>query len=163
MPTPVKPIPDDSSILIPRLFCRDPAAEMDFIAAAFAPAVRELNRRPGPDAGVAHGLLTIGPAMLMIERQWPSLPSQPPPPDGSSAVVLFVYVENVDQTVDRAVAAGAKVLVPAANQFWGDRTAWIIDPAGHVWTIATRIEEPTEQERQARLSCIYSTSTGDKK
>jgi uncharacterized glyoxalase superfamily protein PhnB len=76
--------------------------------------------------------------MLMIEREWPSLPSQPPAADGSSPVVLFVYVEDVDRTLDRAVAAGAKVLVPLANQFWGDRTAWIVDPAGHVWTIASR-------------------------
>jgi PhnB protein len=57
------------------------------------------------------------------------------------------------------VAGGAKVLIPVTNQFWGDRTAWVMDPSGHVWTIATRVEEPTEEERQARLSRIHATST----
>ncbi|MGH7446596.1 MAG: VOC family protein, partial [Longimicrobiales bacterium] len=75
-----------------------------------------------------------------------------PVPDGSSPVVIFVYVEDVDQTVARAIDRGAQPLVPAQNQFWGDRTAWIMDPSGHVWTIATRVEQTTEQERQDRWS-----------
>jgi PhnB protein len=67
-------------------------------------------------------------------------------------LVIYVYVEDVDKTVERAVAGGAKILVPVKNQFWGDRIGWIIDPSGHVWTIASRIEEPTETERKARWS-----------
>jgi PhnB protein len=70
--------------------------------------------------------------------------------------VLFVYVEDVDQTVERAVAGGAKVLIPVQDQFWGDRTGWIMDPSGHVWTIATRIEDTTEQERKDRWSSIQT-------
>jgi len=70
--------------------------------------------------------------MIMIEAEWPEVSSRAPAPDGSSPVVIFVYVEDVDQVVERAVARGAKVLSPAANQFWGDRTAWVMDPAGHV-------------------------------
>jgi PhnB protein len=112
----------------------------------------ELGRRPGPDGTLVHALLKIGPAMIMIEAEWPNLTSRAPKLDGSSPVVIFVYVENVDRTVERAVNAGAQVLIPAKDQFWGDRTAWVMDPSGHVWTIATRIEEPTEQERQARWS-----------
>ena len=69
-------------------------------------------------------------------------------------MVIYVYVEDVDKTVERAVAGGAKILVPVANQFWGDRIGWIMDPSGHVWTIATRIEETTEGQRQERLSHI---------
>jgi PhnB protein len=76
--------------------------------------------------------------------------------DVSSTVAIFVYVEDVDQFMDRAVAGGAKVLVPAANQFWGDRIAWIMDPSGHVWTIATRVEETTEEQRQERLARIIA-------
>jgi len=90
--------------------------------------------------------------MIMIESEWPTITNGAPRPDGSSPVVLYVYVEDVDQAVERAVAVGAKVLIPIADQFWGDRTAWVMDPSGHVWTIATRIEETTEHERQARLS-----------
>jgi PhnB protein len=74
-------------------------------------------------------------------------------------VVLYVYVEDVDATVERAVAAGARILMPVTDQFWGDRTAWIVDPAGHVWTIATRIEETTEEERQQRLARLHGKAT----
>jgi PhnB protein len=68
--------------------------------------------------------------------------------------VIFVYVEDVDQTVERAVTHGARVLMPPQHQFWGDRSALIMDPSGHVWTIATRIEDTTEEERQERWSAI---------
>lgn len=148
----MKGIPDNSSVVIPRLVCREPAAAIDFYARTFDAV--ELNRRPGPDGALAHALMTIGPAMIMIEGEWPTLPSRAPTPDGSSPVVIFVYVEDVDQTVERAIAGGAQILVPAQNQFWGDRIAWIMDPSGHVWTIATRIEETTDQERKARWSSI---------
>ncbi len=150
----VKGVPDNSSVVIPRLVCKDPAGEMAFCAGTFDAV--ELNRRPGPDGSVAHGLMTIGPAMIMIEAEWPTLPSRAPTPDGSSPVVIFVYVEDVDQAVERAVGRGAKVLIPAQNQFWGDRIAWIMDPAGHVWTIATRIEETTAQERTDGWSSILA-------
>ena len=71
--------------------------------------------------------------------------------------MIFVYVEDVDRTVVRAVARGAQVLIPAQNQFWGDRIAWIMDPSGHVWTIATRTEETTEHQREDRWSGILKS------
>ena len=152
----VKGIPDNTSVVIPRLFCRDVDAEIDFCKNTFDAV--ELNRRPGPDGAIAHALLTIGPAMIMIEAEWPQVASRAPKPNGSSPVVIYVYVHDVDKTVERAVAGGAKVLSPVQNQFWGDRIGWIMDPAGHVWTIASRIEDTTEQERQDRLSRIRSGS-----
>ena len=151
-----KGIPAGASAIIPRLFCRDAAAEIDFCTAALGAV--EGVRRAGGDGKVAHAMLMFGPAMLMVESEWPGITSRAPSPDGSSPVVLYLYVESVDETVERAVAAGARVLEPAADQFWGDRTAWIIDPSGHVWTVATRIEETTEEERQARLARIQGSS-----
>jgi PhnB protein len=145
-----KGVPEGASAVIPRLFCRDPVAEIEFCTTTFG-AVEGVSR-PGADGRIAHALITIGPAMVMIESEWPGVASRAPSPDGSSPVVLYVYVENVDETVDRAVAAGATILMPLTDQFWGDRTAWIMDPSGHVWTVATRIEETTEEERQARLA-----------
>ena len=141
-------LPENTSVIIPRLVCRDPAAEIDFCVRTFEAV--ELNRRPGPDGSVTHALLAIGPEMIMIEAEWPTLPSRAPAVDGTSPVVIFVYVPDVDRTVARASACGAKVLVPLQNQFWGDRTAWLMDPAGHVWTVATRIEETTVEERTER-------------
>jgi PhnB protein len=150
----VKGIPDNPSVVIPRLVCRDPASAINFCVNTFDAV--ELGRRPGPNGTVAHALMTIGPAMIMIEAEWPTLPSRAPIPDGTSPVVIFVYVEDVDETVERAVTRGAQVLIPAQNQFWGDRIAWIMDPSGHVWTIATRVEETTAQERRERWSSILS-------
>ena len=147
-----KGVPENSSVVIPRLVCRDPANAVDFCTQTFEAV--ELGRRPGPDGRMAHALLTIGPAMLMIEAEWPTLPSRAPTPDGSSPVVIFVYVPDVDRTVERAVAHGATVLYPAQDQFWGDRVAWVMDPSGHVWTIATRVEETTEDQREGRWSSI---------
>lgn len=158
----VKGIPDNSSVVMPRLFCHDVVAEIDFCKNTFDAV--ELGRRLAPDGAVAHALLTIGPAktmpaMIMIEAEWPQLPSRAPKPDGSSPVVIFVYVSDVDKTVERAVAGGATVLIPLQNQFWGDRIGWVMDPAGHVWTIATRIEQTTEEQRQDRWSRIREGST----
>lgn len=59
------------------------------------------------------------------------------------------------------MAVGPKIVMPLTNQFWGDRTAWILDPSGHVWTLATRIEETTEEERQTRLACILAAKTSN--
>jgi PhnB protein len=151
----VRGVPDNSSVVIPRLVCRDPSAAIDFCSQALGAV--ELNRRPGPDGTVAHALMTIGPAMIMIEGEWPTLPSRAPKADGSSPVVIFVYVPDVDRTVDRAIAAGAQVLMPLQDQFWGDRTAWIMDPSGHVWTIATRVEDTTVQERIDRWSALLAS------
>ena len=152
----VKGIPDGASLLIPRLFCRDPDAEVEFCTRTFG--AREINRRPGADGKTAHALIAVGPAMLMIESEWPQVANRAPSPDGSSPVVLYVYVESVDDVVARAEANGARVLAPPADQFWGDRTAWIIDPSSHVWTVATRVEEPTEDQRKARLAEIHGRS-----
>ncbi len=143
-------IPANSSVLMPRLVCTNPRAAVDFYVRIFAAVA--LNERPGPDGALAHALLQIGPAMFMVEAAWPSLPSRAPLPDGTSPVVLFLYVEDVDETMARAVANGATVAVPLANQFWGDRSGWLIDPEGHVWTIASRIEETTAEERTRRWS-----------
>ena len=111
----VKPIPDNSSAMIPMLVCHDVAAQLDFYRATFGAV--ELGRRPGPDGAVAHALLTINGAMIILEAEWPGLASRAPQPDGSSPVVIFVYVEDVDATMTRAVTAGAKVLLPVKNQF----------------------------------------------
>ena len=148
----VKSVPATSSAVIPRLFCRDVPGEIEFCKVAFGAV--EVIRRPGPDGTIIHGLVTISGAMIMIEAEFPTLPSRVPPLDGSSPVVIYVYVENVDQAVQRAVAAGAKVLIPVQDQFWGDRIGWIMDPAGHVWTVSSRIEETSAEERDERWEKI---------
>ena len=152
-----KGIPEGASAVIPRLFCRDPVAEIEFCTLTFG--AEEGVRRPGADGKIAHALIMFGPAMVMIESEWPEATNRAPAMDGSSSVALYIYVENVDETVERAVSSGARILMPATDQFWGDRTAWILDPSGHVWTVATRIEETTEEQRSKRLQRLYGEST----
>jgi PhnB protein len=124
--------------LLPMLVCRDGASEIDFCKTAFSAV--ELSRRANPDGVVVHATLTIGGAMFMIHGEFPNLASRSPQSDGSSSVVIYLYVEDMDATIGQAVAAGAKVLSPATNLPWGDRTGRIIDPSEHVWNLATRLE-----------------------
>ena len=109
-------------------------------------------RGPDADGHIAHAVVLFGPAMVMIESEWAQATNRAPAPDGTTPVAIYLYVADVDRIVERAVAVGARVISPPADRFWGDRTAWILDPAGHVWTLATRLEETTEEERQARLA-----------
>jgi PhnB protein len=139
------------------LVCRDAEAELEFCKTVFGGAERV--RRPGADGTVAHALVAIGEALVMIEAEFPSAASRAPKTDGSSPVVIYVYVSDVDKVVKRAVIAGAEILAPVQDQFWGDRTGRIVDPAGHVWIVSTRIEETTEQERAGRWSKIRSAQS----
>jgi len=151
----VKSIPDGVPVVMPMLVCRDAAAEIDFCKTTFGAV--EMVSRSGPDGTVVHALVTIGPAMVLIEAEWPTLASRAPQPDGSSPVVIYVYVEDVGAVIERAVAAGATILLPVKDQFWGDRTGRILDPSGHVWTISTRIEETSTEEREERWSDIVKS------
>jgi PhnB protein len=150
MTTEYKGVPAGASAIIPRLVCRDVEAEIDFCCQTFGAV--ESVRRPGPDGRVAHAMLRFGPAMLMLEAEWPTLPSRAPDVDGMSSVVIYVYVADVDAAVGRALARGAVLVVPVETQFWGDRIGWVRDPAGHMWTIATRVEETSEDQRRERWS-----------
>ena len=147
----IKSIPEGVQAVFPMLVCQSPEAEMNFCAAAFG-AIEEV-RRPGPDGSPIHIAMRINGAFLVAQSEFPDFfASRAPVADGSSPVVLFVYVPDVDQALERAVAGGATILIPAQDQFWGDRTARILDPGGHVWTVASRIEETTEEQRAKRWS-----------
>jgi PhnB protein len=134
----VKPTADVFLGAIPMLVCSDAASEVEFCKNAFGAV--ELSRRQAPDGAVVHATLKIGATMLMVHDESPHLASRAPQSDGSSSVVIYVYVEDVDAVIERAVAVGAKVLLPTADAFWGDRVGRIIDPAGHVWNVAARIK-----------------------
>jgi len=156
----VKSIPEGVQAVFPMLVCQSPADEMEFCASAFG-AVEQV-RRPGPDGSPIHIAMRINDAFLVVQSEFPdAVASRAPKADGSSPVVIFVYVADVDQAVERAVAMGAKTLIAAQNQFWGDRTARILDPSGHVWTVASRIEETTEEQRVDRWSEIRDHRQSD--
>jgi PhnB protein len=125
--------------VIPMLVCVDAAAEIEFCKAAFGAV--ELSRRTDEDGSVTHATLGIGEILIMVHGETAHLASRAPQGDGSSSVVIYLYLEDVDGVVERAVAAGARVLTPLEDCFWGDRMARIIDPQGHVWNVACRKSE----------------------
>jgi len=133
-----RPMPEGARVAIPMLVCRDATTEVGFCKAAFG--ADELSRRSGTDGAVVHATLRIGAAIIMLHSEFPTLASRAPKSDGSSPVVIYLYVGDVDSVIERATAAGARVLIPVANASWGDRVGRIIDPSGHVWNIATHIE-----------------------
>jgi|ERR1017187_5590737 PhnB protein len=125
--------------MIPMLFCVNAAAEIEFCKAAFGAA--ELSRRSAEDGSITHATLGIGELLIMVHGETEHLASRAPLPDGSSPVVIYLYLEDVDVVIDRAVANGARVLNPPEDCFWGDRMARIVDPQGHVWNVASRVDE----------------------
>jgi PhnB protein len=155
-----KSVPPGVQAVFPMLVCRSPETAMNFCAVAFGEV--EQVRRPGHDRSAIHIAMRINDAFLVVQSEFPDVvASRAPVADGSSPVVIFVYVADVDQALERAVAAGAEILVPAQNQFWGDRTARILDPCGHVWMVASRIEETTEEQRAERWSDVRDARQQD--
>ena len=131
--------------VIPMLVCLDSASEIDFCKSAFGAV--EASRRSAPDGSVIHATLKMGNAMVMVHGEVPTLGSRAPSTDGSSSVVIYLYVDDADIVIDRAVAAGATVLMPPVNMFWGDRVGRIIDRSGHVWNVAVReVSQRTEAD-----------------
>ena len=155
----VKPIPDTSPRVIPMLVCPDVEHEIEFCERVLAAEV--VVRRPGPDGRTVHAALAVGDARIILQAEFPQLSSRVPHADGTSPIVVLVYVEDVDRAVETAAALGGSVLLPAQNQFWGDRTARVMDPSGHVWTLTSRLEETTEAQRRQRWDDIRKTTAAD--
>jgi uncharacterized glyoxalase superfamily protein PhnB len=126
-------------MIIPMLVCTDAGAEIDFCLNVFNAV--ELSRRSAEDRSVIHVTLKIHDSLFMVHDVSEHLASTAPEQDGSSPVVIYLYGDEVDPIIERAVSAGGRVILPAEDQFWSDRVGRNIDPAGHVWNIASRINE----------------------
>jgi PhnB protein len=145
----VKPIPDGMHSLTPHLVCAGAAAAIDFYKAAFNAV--ELARLPGPQGKLMHGSVRIGDSVLMLVDEAPESGMLGPKSLKGSPVTIHLYVDDVDATIARAVAAGAKVTMPVADQFWGDRYGKVQDPFGHDWSIATHVRDTTHEEMQEAM------------
>ena len=97
----------------------------------------EQFRLTSPDGKIGHAEIRIGPSNVMLSDEWPDFGALSPPTIGGSPVKLHLYVDDADTVVARAVAAGATLLAPVADQFYGDRSGMVADPFGHTWFIAT--------------------------
>ena len=121
--------------VVPHLVCRGAAKAIDFYKAAFG--AEEMIRLPGPDGRLAHASVMINGNMVMLVDEFPDMTVQSPQSLGGTAVTLHLAVTDAKGVVDRAVKAGAKLVMPVERQFWGDLYGMIEDPFGHKWSIAT--------------------------
>ena len=150
---PVKPIPDGYHSVTPYLIVKGAAAALDFYKQAFG--ATELFRMPGPDGRIGHAEIKIGDSPIMLADEFPEIDARSPKSLGGTPVGILLYVPNVDALTAQAIAAGAKVLKPLQDQFYGDRSATVEDPFGHKWTIATHTEDLTPEEMQKRAAAAH--------
>ena len=147
----VKPIPDGYQAVTPYLIVAGAARALDFYTQVFG--ATEIMRMPGPN-GIAHAEIRIGDSVVMLADESPDMGYKGPVALGGSPVSLMLYVADVDATFQRAVAAGAVQQRPVQDQFYGDRSGTLEDPFGHVWTIATHIEDVAPDEIDRRLAAM---------
>ena len=145
----VKPIPDGYHSVTPYLIVDGAARAIGFYQKAFG--AEEMVRMPGPDGRIGHAELRLGSSVIMLADENPGANARGPGSVGGTPVMLMLYVEDVDRVFARAVAEGATVERPLANQFYGDRTGGIVDPFGHRWYLATHVEDVSHEEMKRRM------------
>jgi PhnB protein len=149
------PIPDSYRRVTPCLTVRGCAKALDFYGAVFG--ATERARFPGPGGTVAHAEIEIGDSVVIVEDEDPQRGTMAPRPGGtaSSGSWLFIYVDDVDSVIKRAVDLGATLQRHASDQFYGDRDGYIVDPFGHGWTVASHVEDVSPDEMMRRMAELY--------
>lgn len=144
-----KAIPAGYHAITPHLIVKDANAAIAFYKKAFG--AEELSRMPGPDGkSVMHAEMRIGDSCFMLNEEFPEHGVKSAAAYQGSPVTIHLYVDDVDVVFKRALSAGAKELMPLADQFWGDRYGKIVDPFGHHWSLATHIEDVPPEEMKMR-------------
>jgi len=146
---PARPIPEGYHSITPYLVISGAAKAIDWYKQAFG--AQQTLRMEDPTTGkIGHAELKIGDSYIMLADEYPDMGYRSPKTLGGAGISLLLYVKDVDGTVKQAVDAGAKLERPLQDQFYGDRTGTIQDPFGHVWTIATHIEDVSPEEMLER-------------
>lgn len=145
----VRPVPEGYHTVTPYLFVRDAARAIDFYCKGFGAV--ELMRMEGPGGKLGHAEIQIGDARVMLADEVPEMGILGPQSLGGTSFSLLLYVENVDERFRQALAAGATEVRPLKDQFYGDRSGTLSDPFGHLWTIATHVEDVSPEEMRRRM------------
>ena len=143
-----KPVPEGYYTVTPHLIIKGAAEAIEFYKKAFGAEVRGIHS--GPGNSVMHAEIKIGNSILMLNDEFPDFGSLGPKSVGGTSTVIHIYTEDSDTVFNRAVAAGAKVIMPLEDAFWGDRYGQVEDPFGHRWSIATHKEDLSDAELQKR-------------
>ena len=154
----VAPIPAGYHAVTPYLSIRGAADALEFYKKAFG--AKEVMRMPGPDGKLGHAEISIGGSRIMLADEYPDMSFLSPQSRGGTTVSIHIYVNDVDATVERAVAAGAKLLRVVMDQFYGDRTGSLEDPFGHMWHVATHKEDLSKAELRKRAEKAMAKAGG---
>lgn len=152
----VKPIPEGYHSVTPYLSIKGAAAAIDYYKQVFG--ATELFRMPGPDGKIGHAEIKIGNSPIMLADEFPEMEFVSPKTLGGTPVGLMIYVDDVDSMYTQAISAGAQEIKPLQNQFYGDRSGTLKDPFGHVWTVATHIEDVPPEELEQRAAAAHGGS-----
>jgi uncharacterized glyoxalase superfamily protein PhnB len=142
------PVPKGYEAVVPHLVVRGAAKALEFYKQAFGAV--EVTRSPMPDGRLMHSEIRINNTPVMVNDEFPEFGAMSPQALNGSPVTLHVFVPDVDKAFAQAVAAGAKATMPVMDMFWGDRYGKLEDPFGHHWSLATRKEDLTHEEKQKR-------------
>jgi PhnB protein len=154
----VEPVPEGYHTLTPYLAVENAADAIEYYKQAFG--AEEKFRMDAPGGKIGHAELQIGDSHVMLSDPFPQSSTKTPTEVGATTGSIFMYVEDVDAVVKQAVDAGATVTMEVADQFWGDRFGTITDPFGHIWAIATHIEDvpPEEMAERAKAAMAAMSS-----
>ena len=147
-------IPKGYHTVTPSLVVAGAAKAIDFYKKALG--AEEVMRFPGPDGKIMHAEIRVGDSIIMLSDEMPEHGARGPKAIGGTSVSLFVYGENVDAAWKRAVDAGAKPIMPLADQFWGDRGGSLEDPFGHHWWLAQHIQDLTPEQIRKNADAFMS-------
>jgi uncharacterized glyoxalase superfamily protein PhnB len=157
-----KDIPDGYHAVTPAITVRDGAQVIDFYKRAFG--AKELMRIPGPDhKSIMHAEVKIGDSIVMLSDEQPGMGCRAPASVGGPTGYLYIYVPDADATFKQAVGAGAKVVMPLTDMFWGDRFGQVEDPSGHRWGLATHKEDVSPEEMGKRQREFFAQMGQQKK
>jgi PhnB protein len=151
-----RPVPEGYSTVTPYLIVNGASDAIDFYKRAFGAS--EVMRFAAPDGKVGHAEIQIGDSRVMLADEHPDRGYRSPQSWGGSGTGVLLYLDDVDQVFSRAIQAGAKALQPVKDQFYGDRSGTLIDPFGHWWTVATHVEDVSEEEMQRRMAELGATT-----
>ena len=149
-----KHIPEGYHSVTPYLYMSDAARAIEFYKQVFG--ATELFRFDAPGGKIGHAEIKIGDSHVMLADECPEMDERSPQTVGGTPVGLLLYVEDVDAVVESALAAGAKMLEPLEDKFYGDRMGKLQDPFGHIWAIATHIEDVSPEEMQERVAALHA-------
>lgn len=150
-----KAVPDGYHTVTASLTVKDGAAAIDFYQRAFG--AREIMRVNSPDGKIMHAEIQVGDSRVMLADEHPGMGCAAPVSVGQATGSLYLYVPDVDAAFKRAVAAGAKVVMPVTDMFWGDRFGAVDDPSGHRWGLATHVEDPTPEQMAHRQKEFFAS------